>query len=499
MAQITSSVGLISGIDTGAIIDDLISLDAQPATQLQLQIDAANAQQTAYNDISTKLTGLQTISQNLSLPSSFAATTAQSSNSDVLTATTTAGASPGTFQFQVANLVTSQQSITQGFASPDSLVGAGTLTLSLGGGDLDQPTTLNSLNGGEGVSRGQFRITDAAGQSATIDISDAVNLDDVVNDINNALDINVKASIGSNNNLVLSDTSGGTGSLTVADIGGGTAAENLGIAGSAAPTTSGSTTTPPAITGTVINFVSADTSLSTLNDNVGVRTATSGGDDLKITLGTGTQFDVSLAGDNTIGDVINSINTASNGKLVASVNATTNGLTLTDKSGGGGTLTVAALNGSKAASDLGITTSASGGVINGASLLNGIDTTRLSTLNGGAGLKLGTLNITNRNGAAANIDLSGAQTIQDILNDINNAGVDVTRIAQRRRRRHPGRRHLRRHRKPDHRRWRHPFRRNRRCHRPRSGRHLCRRHQQHRPGFRPSSPVGFRKYPARQL
>jgi flagellar hook-associated protein 2 len=430
MAQITSSVGLVSGIDTGAIIDDLISIDAQPATQLQLQIDAANAQQTAFNDISTKLTGLQTIAENLSLPATFSATTAQSSDPNVLTATTSAGASPGTYQFQVVNLVTSQQSITQGFASPDSLVGAGTLSLSMGGGDLDQPTTLDSLNGGQGVSRGNFRITDAAGQSAVINISDAVNLDDVVNDINNAQGIAVQASIGANNNLVLTDSSGGTGSLTVADMDGGTSAQSLGIAGTAAPTTqttgSTTTTTPPTIAGTSINYLSADTALSTLNDSLGLETATNGGDDMQITLGDGTQFDVSLAGDNTIGDVISSINTASNGKLVASVNATTNGLTLTDKSGGGGTLTATALNGSKALSDLGLTTAASGGAINGSSLLNGIDTTNLSTLNGGAGLKLGTLSIINAAGASANIDLSGAKTVQDVINDISNAGINIT-------------------------------------------------------------------------
>jgi flagellar hook-associated protein 2 len=429
MAQITSSVGLISGIDTGAIINDLISIDAQPATQLQLQIDAANAQQTAFNDISTKLTGLQTIAENLALPATFSATTAQSSDPNVLTATTSAGASPGTYQFQVVNLVTSQQSITQGFASPDSLVGAGTLSLSLGGGDLDQPTALDSLNGGEGVSRGEFRITDAAGQSTVISIANAVNLDDVINDINNAQGISVQASIGANNNLVLTDTSGGTGSLTVADVSGGTTAESLGIAGTAAPTTqttgSTSTTSPPTLAGSSINYLSTDTALSTLKDNLGLETATNGGDDMQVTLGDGTQFDVSLAGDNTIGDVINSINTASNGKLDASVNATTNGLTLTDKSGGGGTLSLTALNGSNALSDLGLTTTASGGAINGTSLLSGIDTTNLSTLNGGAGLKLGTLSITNAAGQSASIDLSGAQTVQDVINDISNSGIDI--------------------------------------------------------------------------
>ena len=44
MAQITSGVGLISGIDTGAIIDELIQIDSEPITQLQNEINSGTEQ-----------------------------------------------------------------------------------------------------------------------------------------------------------------------------------------------------------------------------------------------------------------------------------------------------------------------------------------------------------------------------------------------------------------------------------------------------------------------
>src|SRR5690606_9177899 len=106
------------------------------------------------------------------------------------------GAAVGSYQFQVARLVTSQQSVTRGFSSEKATVGAGTITLEMGGGDLKKQSPLSSLRGGEGIRRGSFRITDRSGKSGTIDISSAVTLDDVARKINTALDLGVKASIG---------------------------------------------------------------------------------------------------------------------------------------------------------------------------------------------------------------------------------------------------------------------------------------------------------------
>ena len=170
-----------------------------------------------------------------------------------MTATAGPAAAVGSYQFQVSRLVSTQQSVTDGFADPSSLVGAGTITVEMGGGNLNTPTALSQLNGGAGVPPGKFRITDAAGKSDVIDTTSAITLDDVAKQINTALDVSVKATI-QGDRLVLTDTSGGSSNaLTVQDAGDGTTAAKLGIAGTASDGTT--------LTGSDVNTLGLSTAL----------------------------------------------------------------------------------------------------------------------------------------------------------------------------------------------------------------------------------------------
>src|SRR5579862_8133576 len=132
MAQITSGVGLISGINTGALISALLAEDQAPVTTLTSQMNQVQAHQQAYTSLSSQIGTMQTIGQSLQLATTFAASTATSSNQQVMTATAGPAAAAGTYQFQVSQLVSSQQSITKGYASNSALVGAGTLTIEMG-------------------------------------------------------------------------------------------------------------------------------------------------------------------------------------------------------------------------------------------------------------------------------------------------------------------------------------------------------------------------------
>jgi len=418
MGTITSNIGLISGINTGAIIDGLISIDSAPVNLLQTQVTSAQNQEAAYQTLETSLNSIQQIGQNLALPQTFQNATTTSGNPNVLTATAGVGAAIGSYQFQVAQLVTTQQTISDGFANPSTAsVGAGTITLEAGGGEAYSQTPLAQLNGGTGVAQGQFRITDASGNSAVINTSNDINLDDVVNQINNALGISVKATV-TDQGLTLTDESGGTGTLSVQDLNNGTTAHDLGIAKSATGTV---------LTGTNINYISAGTSLSQLNDGNGVATTTAAQSDFAVNLSDGSAIDISLNGATTIGDVINAIDTAGGSKLSAAINTAGNGITLTDKSGGGGALSITPLNGSEAASDLGLTT-ATGNTIQGAPLIGGLDSVLVRSLNGGSGIPLGEISITDRSGKSGDINLAGATSLSDIISDINSntMGIGVT-------------------------------------------------------------------------
>lgn len=420
MAQITSSVGLVSGIDTSSIIDQLMALEKRPVNKLQSRIDANTNQKLAYTELVTRITTINLSAQTLTKASTFANPTAASSNSSVATATAAIGAPAGSYQVQVARMVTSQQSISAGFSdSSTAKIAAGTMTFELGGGEITNSTMLSQLNGGNGIDNGTFRITDSSGSSTTISTSGSITLDDVIKKINTSLDVSVKASVDGDK-LVLNDLAGGSGSIAVTDLGSGTSAKDLGISSSAA-----ASTTSSKIVGAQTNKLGRATSLSVLNDGRGIRTTGNTDTDLTITTSNGSSVAVDISSAANLGQVIDSINAAGTGKVTAQISANGKSLQLNDLTGSSG-ITVADATQSHAATDLGIAGTSSSATLSGKTVLAGINTILLSSLKGGAGLTSGQISITNRNGGNATVDLRSATSVQEILDGINGAGLGVT-------------------------------------------------------------------------
>ncbi len=305
MSGISSGVGLLSGLPTQSIIDQLIALESRPMLLLQGRVQRIQAQRTAYAELSARLLGLKSTVARFDETQFFRASAAQSSDESVLTATAGEGAAQGTFQFQVRSLVTNHQLLSGGFVDTDRQpVGAGSLSFEIGHGRLDSATALGSLNGGDGVRRGTIEITDSSGDRASIDLTTALTVQDVVSEINANTQIAVQAR-ADGDHLVIEDTAGG--SLTVRDLSGGHMAEDLGIVGSS---DSG------AIAGSAVVFLSDQTQLSVLNDGNGV-SAGNVGRDIEITSGTNT-FTVSLRGlleQPTNLDVLNNGNGVRNGTI----------------------------------------------------------------------------------------------------------------------------------------------------------------------------------------
>ena len=129
----------------------------------------------------------------------------------------------------------------------------------------------------------------------------------------------------------------------------------------------------------------------------------------------------------TLGDVLAALNAAAPGKLQAQIAADGQGIQLTDLTSGAGTFAIADLNSSQAVEDLGLGGVAAGGVIQGTKLLGGLATSLLKDLKGGAGISgLGTLALTDRSGTSAAVDLSQAQTVDDVIAAINAVGIGIT-------------------------------------------------------------------------
>lgn len=208
-------------------------------------------------------------------------------------------------------------------------------------------TPLADLKNGTGIDLSSGIVITNGGQSATVQFSSpplrsGATVEDLLNAVNSS-GTNVRATINADGTGINIQNELQGSNLTIGENGGTTAAD-LGV-----------------------RSFSTSTDLSSLNGGTGVTPAASG-PDFQITDSNGTSFQVSIAGDTTVGDVINTINadaTAAGARVTAAFATTGNGITLTDSAGGTGTLTLSPENSSTAAAELGLTGTAANGVITG--------------------------------------------------------------------------------------------------------------------------------------
>lgn len=414
MGTIRAGTGLISGIDSANIVEQLISLQRAPIVRLENRVAQFQQTDAALKTLEANLLTFSAATQTLSTKSIFEALTVSNSDQSQLAATTDSSAAPGFYQFQTVRLASTAQVLSKGYANSDSQsVGAGTIVIS-NGGHLDRPTTLDVLNSGSGVRQGTIRITDRSGASADVDLSDVHNVEEVLDAINQDNTISVTAStLGGR--LILEDTSGATNTnLTVIDLNGGHTAEDLGIAQSVSADT---------LNGAEVYQVTGEFTLEQINDGNGLRLL-KGAPDIRITLTDDTQIEVNLDDAVSINDVVLAINDHEDngGKLQA---AFVDGhLELTDSSGGGGSSTFAIedINNTDVVGQLGLEAAATGTSITGRRLVPGINSTLLANLRGGQGIdQTGTVTVTDRTGASASLDLSGVDSLDQVLAAINSA------------------------------------------------------------------------------
>lgn len=102
---------------------------------------------------------------------------------------------------------------------------------------ISEGTLLSSLNGGKGISVGDFLVTDSNGQLGAVDLNPTGNVATTVGDVIdriNALSNGVEARINdAGDGILLIDTAGGNGTLKVSEVGNGTTAKDLRIFGTA--------------------------------------------------------------------------------------------------------------------------------------------------------------------------------------------------------------------------------------------------------------------------
>jgi len=167
--------GLVSGIDTGAIIDSLTSIEQTRVTREQNQKALVEDTQTAFTDLASRVSSLSSVATTLSKAASFALFTATTNDAELATVTGSETGSAGAFDVVVQQLATTEKVASSNFATTN--------------------TSLN-LTGTFEVSRSAAAIaSDPTKKTTTIDIKPTDALKDIVNKINAAEGSAVKASI----------------------------------------------------------------------------------------------------------------------------------------------------------------------------------------------------------------------------------------------------------------------------------------------------------------
>jgi flagellar hook-associated protein 2 len=188
-----SVAGLASGTNWTTTVEELANAERAPETQWEAQQTKLQSQNNAYTTISGDLATLQTDVETLQDPSLYQGTTATSSDTSIASATSEAGATLGSFTFDITQLATASQ-----------LNGATGISQSLvpSGGDPGT-VTIGSANFATPVTAGTFTIN---GQQVTVAATDT--LQDVFNNIATATNNAVTASYNSTSDeITLSSSS----------------------------------------------------------------------------------------------------------------------------------------------------------------------------------------------------------------------------------------------------------------------------------------------------
>lgn len=143
---LTSFAGISSGIDSRALVEQIMLLERRPAVRLENTIEANKKKTAAFEQFRTLLATLKTAADGFKLGTGLSALSTTAAGSDsagrsLVAATAAAGAAPGVYQIEVQTLAKAQKTIGTAQASAtDPLALAGTVAMSVGGVEVGQLT-----------------------------------------------------------------------------------------------------------------------------------------------------------------------------------------------------------------------------------------------------------------------------------------------------------------------------------------------------------------------
>lgn len=285
-----SSLGVGSGLDLNTLLANISKNEQLPLGLIQQQQASYSTKLSAYGQIGSALSALQTAAAALGTASLFQGMTSTSSATGVLTATAASTAVGGNATVNVTQLAQAQSLAAAGVASSTTAIGTGAATtVTLDFGTISGGT----LNAATGQYTGATFTADATRTATTITLNATNNtLAGIRDAINANAAIGVTASIINNgsatpNQLVLtSKTTGATSSMRIAVAGDAAltsllaynpaavqnlqqtaAAQNANLNVNGIAVTSASNTVSGAMQGVTMNLASVGTSTVSVQSN----------------------------------------------------------------------------------------------------------------------------------------------------------------------------------------------------------------------------------------
>lgn len=164
-----SSPGIGSGLDVQSIVSQLVALERAPLTRLETQASTIQSKLSLFGNIKSQMSALGDAASKLSSASSWAVTTAASSNAQAVSVTSSSSTPAGTYSVGVQQLARAQ-SASSGAVAQGTAMGTGSITIELGSWSGSSFTASGSTPSSITIDAGADSLTDIA---ASINAADA--------------------------------------------------------------------------------------------------------------------------------------------------------------------------------------------------------------------------------------------------------------------------------------------------------------------------------------
>ena len=136
MSSSMSVGGLVSGIDTNSMLDQLYQVAQAPIRRLESQKQDLNAESVVWSQFEALALSFRGLALQLANPAGFGLYSGTVSHAELVSASFGSKATPGTHTFTIQALAQTHQLVAQGYADTDETsVGTGTVSIAVGEGD----------------------------------------------------------------------------------------------------------------------------------------------------------------------------------------------------------------------------------------------------------------------------------------------------------------------------------------------------------------------------